>query len=64
MGQAIIAGDIERSRMCRGLQDHLERMRYDGVFAVLGEFEPEYLGSNPDDHEEHEDGLLCAVDDR
>ena len=64
VGQAIIAGDIERSRMRRVLQDHLERMRCDGVFAVLGEFEPEYLDSNRDDHEEHEDGLLCAVDDR
>ena len=60
--QAIKAGDIERARMRRALQDHLERMRYDGVFAVLGEFESEYLDSNPDDDEEDEDGLLALED--
>ena len=41
----------------------LWRMRVDGVFAVLGEFESEYLDSNPHDDEEDEDGLLCALQD-
>ena len=41
----------------------LWRMRVDGVFAVRGEFESEYLDSNPHDDEEDEDGLLCALQD-
>ena len=39
--QALKAGDTERAGMCRDLQDHLERMRVEGVHAVLGEFESE-----------------------
>ena len=62
--QALKAGDTERAHMCEVLQDHLERMRVDGVFAVLGEFESEYLDSNPDDDEEDEDGLPCALEDK
>ena len=66
--QALKAGDIERARMCEDLQDHLERMRAEGVFAVLGEFDSDYLSenleSNPDDDEEGSDGELCALEDK
>ena len=66
--QALKAGDIERARMCEDLEDHLERMRAEGVFVVLGEFDSDYLSenleSNPDDDEEGSDGELCALEDK
>ena len=63
--QALIAGDIEHARTCEVLQDHLERMRIDGVFAFFAsEYFSENLGFKSEDDDVGEDALPSGMDDK
>ena len=55
--QAVKEGDFERAALCRGLHDHLERMKVEGVQAVLDMVECEGNDSYVDDDDEVEDVL-------